>query len=73
MLRYNKFKKTIILRRVNKPYILRLYSLEGVNQDKVVSLIQLINKLSKTSNPHIVKFYEASHDADNTYLGYFDI
>ncbi|CAD8057101.1 unnamed protein product [Paramecium primaurelia] len=69
VLRYNKFKKTIILRRVNKLYILRLYCLEGVNKDKVLSLIQFINKLSKTCNPHIVKFYEASHDADNTYLG----
>ncbi|CAK75478.1 unnamed protein product (macronuclear) [Paramecium tetraurelia] len=69
VLRYNKFKKTIILRRVNQPYILRLYSLEGVNKDKVISLIQLINKLSKTCSPHIAKFYEASHDANNTYLG----
>ncbi|CAD8063226.1 unnamed protein product [Paramecium sonneborni] len=69
VLRHNKYKKTIILKRVNKPYILRLYSLEGINRDKVTSLIQLINKLSKTCNPHLVKFYEASHDADNTYLG----
>ncbi|CAD8067136.1 unnamed protein product [Paramecium sonneborni] len=69
VLRYNKFKKTILLKRVNKPYILRLFSLEGVNKDKVTSLIQLINKLSKTSNPHFVKFYEATHYSDNTYLG----
>ncbi|CAD8152547.1 unnamed protein product [Paramecium pentaurelia] len=69
VLRCNKFKKTIILKRVNKHYILRLYSLEEVNKNKVTSLIQFIDKLSKTFNPHIVKFYEASHDANNTYLG----
>ncbi|CAK75965.1 unnamed protein product (macronuclear) [Paramecium tetraurelia] len=69
VLRCNKFKKTIILKRLNKPYILRLYSLEDINKNTVTSLLQFIDKLSKTCNPHLVKFYEASHDADNTYLG----
>lgn len=32
-------------------------------------VIKILSKISQKNNPHIVKFFEASHDADNTYLG----
>lgn len=70
ILRQNVYKKTIILRKGNKNYVLRLFNLEGINKEKVTSVIKIMNKLSKKNNPHIIKFYEASHDIDNTYLGY---
>lgn len=58
-------------KRGNKNYVLRLFNLEGINKEKVISIIKILNKLSRKNNPHIVKISEASHDADNTYLGYF--
>ncbi|CAK65815.1 unnamed protein product (macronuclear) [Paramecium tetraurelia] len=69
ILRQNVYKKTIILRRGNKNYILRLFNLEGINKERVTSIIKILNKLSIKNNPHVIKFYEASHDVDNTYLG----
>ncbi|CAD8150827.1 unnamed protein product [Paramecium octaurelia] len=69
ILRQNVYKKTILLKRGNKNYVLRLFNLEGINKERVISIIKILNKLSRKNNPHIVKFYEASHDTDNTYLG----
>ncbi|CAD8067895.1 unnamed protein product [Paramecium sonneborni] len=69
ILRQNVYKKTIILKRGNKNYVLRLFNLEGINKEKVTSIIKILNKLSIKNNPHLVKFYEASHDIENTYLG----
>ncbi|CAK73330.1 unnamed protein product (macronuclear) [Paramecium tetraurelia] len=69
ILRQNVYKKTILLKRGNKNYVLRLFNLEGINKERVISIIKILNKLSRKNNPHIVKFYEASHDIDNTYLG----
>ncbi|CAD8165758.1 unnamed protein product [Paramecium pentaurelia] len=69
ILRQNVYKKTIFLRRGNKNYVLRLFNLEGINKDRVISIIKILNKVSRKNNPHIVKFFEASHDTDNTYLG----
>jgi NIMA (never in mitosis gene a)-related kinase len=46
ILRQNVYKKTIIIKRNNRSYILRLFNLEFINKEKVTSIIKILNKLS---------------------------
>lgn len=62
VVRQNAYKKSMIVKRSGHNYMLRLFNIEGIQKDKVQSIVKLLNKLSRYRNPHVMKFYEATYD-----------